>query len=190
MSGSVADGQSIGLNLTEAEEQGRDINYGGMNLGKGGEKVLARTLDWYNLTAVSLIKVDVQGAEKLVFYGARETIRRNLPAVVYEDTDFTISTDMNATMHIPQEVYAFNITGELVQVPKSASSASRVRRGACRRWGVGPQCGLATIGTLKGSGTLQVLQQVNTYSVCCSLGRLGWITWLLTLFRCAIYLAC
>jgi FkbM family methyltransferase len=112
MSASVADGQSRGLNMTEAEEQGREINYGGMNLGKGGEKVVARTLDWYNLTAVSLIKVDVQGAEKLVFYGARETIRRNLPAVVYEDTDFAISADMNATMHIPPEVHEFNITGE------------------------------------------------------------------------------
>ena len=40
-------------------------------LGKGGEEVQSRTLDSYNLTAVSLIKIDAQGAEPLVMYGGR-----------------------------------------------------------------------------------------------------------------------
>lgn len=42
-----------------------------MGLGKGGETVRSATLDSYNLTGVSLIKIDVQGAEQLVVYGAR-----------------------------------------------------------------------------------------------------------------------
>jgi hypothetical protein len=44
---------------------------GGMMLGKGGEEVQSRTLDSYNLTGVSLIKIDAQGAEPLVMYGGR-----------------------------------------------------------------------------------------------------------------------
>lgn len=42
-----------------------------MNLGKGGEEVQSRTLDSYNLTGVSLVKMDAQGAEQLVVYGGR-----------------------------------------------------------------------------------------------------------------------
>lgn len=45
-----------------------------MSLGAGGEQVQAMPLDWYNLTGVSLIKVDVQGAEKLVLYGAQASL--------------------------------------------------------------------------------------------------------------------
>lgn len=44
---------------------------GGMSLGKGGEAVRTTTLDSYNLTGVSLLKIDVQGAEQLAVYGAR-----------------------------------------------------------------------------------------------------------------------
>jgi hypothetical protein len=42
-----------------------------MMLGKGGEEVQSRTLDSYNLTGVSLVKIDAQGAEPLVIYGGR-----------------------------------------------------------------------------------------------------------------------
>ena len=33
---------------------------------------------------ISAMKVDVEGAEPLVFYGARETIRRCMPVIVFE----------------------------------------------------------------------------------------------------------
>lgn len=44
---------------------------GGLNLGRGGERVYVSTLDSFNLSGVTFIKIDVQGAEKLVLYGAQ-----------------------------------------------------------------------------------------------------------------------
>jgi FkbM family methyltransferase len=43
-----------------------------------------RTLDSYNLTNISLIKIDVEGHEYDVFEGARETIIREKPIVYFE----------------------------------------------------------------------------------------------------------
>jgi FkbM family methyltransferase len=110
MSGKVPDGSSAGVDIEQAERDHAFINYGGMSMGVGGERALARTLDWYNLTDVSLIKVDVQGAEPLMFWGARETIRRCLPAVAFEDTpdEFRISESMRVALGIPDEVMAFD----------------------------------------------------------------------------------
>jgi FkbM family methyltransferase len=110
MSGKVPDGSSAGVDIAEAESANALVNYGGMSMGVGGERALARTLDWYNLTDVSLIKVDVQGAEPLAFWGARETIRRCLPAVAFEDTpdEFRISESMRAALGIPDEVMRFD----------------------------------------------------------------------------------
>jgi hypothetical protein len=51
-----------------------------MMLGKGGEEVQSRTLDSYNMTGVSLIKIDAQGAEPLVIYGGR--VRSSLISAV------------------------------------------------------------------------------------------------------------
>jgi len=43
--------------MQEIEAQHGQINYGGLKLGKGGEKTLAITLDSLNLTNISFIKV-------------------------------------------------------------------------------------------------------------------------------------
>jgi hypothetical protein len=42
-----------------------------------------RTLDSYNLRNVSLLSVDVETAEQAVFYGARQTIRREMPVIFF-----------------------------------------------------------------------------------------------------------
>lgn len=47
-------------------------------------QVEARTLDSYDFKRVDLIKLDVEGAEKLVLGGAVETIERCRPAVLFE----------------------------------------------------------------------------------------------------------
>ncbi len=61
------------------------VNYGGMSLGHDGELTQARAIDSLGLGNISFIKIDVQGSEKMVIYGARETIKRCLPVVNYED---------------------------------------------------------------------------------------------------------
>lgn len=110
MNAKLPDGVNHGTNMTEAEKTKARINYGGMNLGRGGESVEAVTLDSLNLNNVSFIKIDVQGAEPLMLYGARETIRRNLPVVIYEYTpnEFVVTKDMIETMKIPKEVLDWN----------------------------------------------------------------------------------
>ena len=45
-----------------------------------------KSLDSFNFQNVSLIKVDVEGAERLVFLGAKATIRKFKPAIIFEST--------------------------------------------------------------------------------------------------------
>lgn len=59
-------------------------NYGGIGLGRGWEQVMMKTLDSCNLENVGLIKIDVEGAERLVLYGAASTIRNHKPFIVFE----------------------------------------------------------------------------------------------------------
>lgn len=47
-------------------------------------QVMARTLDSYGLEGVRLLKVDAQGCDLRVLYGARETIKRCRPALLFE----------------------------------------------------------------------------------------------------------
>ncbi len=86
------------------------INYGGARLGSGGEEVEMCTLDSYHLSNVSLIKVDVEGAEPLVFYGAQETIRANRPVIIYEKReDRKITSQMIQTLKLESTITDFEI---------------------------------------------------------------------------------
>jgi hypothetical protein len=81
----LPDGVGAGKDIAELTQAQGKVNYGGMSLGHDGELTVARTIDSLGLGNVSFIKIDVQGAERLVIYGARETIKRCLPVVNYED---------------------------------------------------------------------------------------------------------
>ncbi len=62
-------------------------NFGGVSVGgEAGEPCPVRTLDSYRLSALSLIKADVEGAEGQVIAGALDTIRRLRP-VLYVEND-------------------------------------------------------------------------------------------------------
>lgn len=50
-------------------------NYGGLSIGAGGEEAEAIALDSLNIQNVSFIKVDVQGAEHLMLFGAQVGVR-------------------------------------------------------------------------------------------------------------------
>jgi hypothetical protein len=60
MAATMQDGSNAGKSYSEADREGKFINYGGMRIGASGEEVQAVTLDSYNLTGVSVLKVDVQ----------------------------------------------------------------------------------------------------------------------------------
>ena len=52
--------------------------------GSGLSRVRARALDSFQLADVGLIKIDVQGADGEVLAGARDTLARCRPVVVFE----------------------------------------------------------------------------------------------------------
>lgn len=103
----ILDGPNAGRRY--GYEDGRPFNYAGLQLGAGPTTVAMRTLDSFELTDVALIKVDAEGSEPLVFWGARETIQRCRPTLVFERNFKTITEAMLATMHVPDEVRNFEI---------------------------------------------------------------------------------
>lgn len=59
-------------------------NEGGTGIGSGGDIAEMIPLDSLNLQNVSLIKIDVECSELSVFEGAKETIRKNRPVIIFE----------------------------------------------------------------------------------------------------------
>jgi hypothetical protein len=51
-------------------EEARSFNYGGLQLGLGAQRVVMRTLDSFAFADVVPLKVDAEGAEPLVLWGA------------------------------------------------------------------------------------------------------------------------
>lgn len=60
------------------------LNEGGTSFGTGGDFAEMIPLDTLNLNNVSLIKIDVERYEYNVFQGAKETILRNKPVIIFE----------------------------------------------------------------------------------------------------------
>jgi len=92
LSGYVSDGQSKGnkliYNTTDL------INYGGIQIGNNGEECPMIKLDNFkDIINLSFIKVDVEGAEPLVFYGAQELIKQYKPTILYEKNNKKLTLD-------------------------------------------------------------------------------------------------
>ena len=90
-------------------EDARAFNYAGVQLGVGARKVVMRTLDSFAFADVALLKVDAEGAEPLVFWGARDLIRRCRPLILFERGAKHITEAMQSVVDIPGEVKAFRI---------------------------------------------------------------------------------
>lgn len=102
----VPDGRSAGQSLEYDTD--RPINYGGMNLGIGTDFVEMITIDSLNLNNVGYMKLDVQGSEPLVFYGAQETIKKCKPIIYFEHTPHTFPVP-DLGFPIPDDAKNFNI---------------------------------------------------------------------------------
>jgi hypothetical protein len=113
----VPDGVARGKDMAEMVKTNQQVNYGGMSLGKDGELTQARAIDSLGLGNVSFIKIDVQGAEKMVLYGARDTIKRCLPVVNYEVVEGIFGDSWfqkyAAALNVPEEVRSFDVEGFL-----------------------------------------------------------------------------
>jgi FkbM family methyltransferase len=87
----------------------RRLNYGSVRLGVGSEPVDMVTLDSLALPRVSAMKVDVEGAEPLVFYGAQQTIRDQRPVILFEHNFQRLETDAAEALRLTEEVLSFDI---------------------------------------------------------------------------------
>ncbi|MGH7890468.1 MAG: FkbM family methyltransferase, partial [Thermodesulfobacteriota bacterium] len=77
--------KAVGDGFATVQMSIRDpVNEGGTSIGEGGDEVEMVPLDSLNLHPVSFIKVDVEHFEYYVFQGARETILRNKPVIIFE----------------------------------------------------------------------------------------------------------
>lgn len=135
MNGTVPDGISKGKKLTFGGPSGSGpINFGGTNIGAGGDRAEMRTLDsifeqlGQTASGCDVLKVDVQGAEPLMFHGARQTIAKHKPSIFYEiDPRFDVTAEMHDQMTIPLEVASFNIE----TYAKSLGYGAPIQLGPC-----------------------------------------------------------
>ncbi len=63
------------------------INLGGVQLGVDGQPCQALCIDERVWPYVVYVKVDVEGAEPLVFYGMQKLLQRDLPHILFEDRE-------------------------------------------------------------------------------------------------------
>jgi len=105
----INDGSSANEIITYDNINSKKINYGGIRLGRGGESVKMISIDSLRLHNVQFIKVDVEGAEPLVFFGAKKTIKRCKPMILFEKTYKGITKDMVNSLSLKQNVVNFSI---------------------------------------------------------------------------------
>ena len=86
-----------------------EFNYGDIQLGLGARKVIMRTLDSFAFGDVALLKVDAEGADPLVLWGARELIGRCRPLILFKRNWKRTTKSMLAMLDIPKEVRTFRI---------------------------------------------------------------------------------
>jgi FkbM family methyltransferase len=91
--------------VTKKISNKKKINYGAIQLGDGGQNTYMVSLDTLGFTKVDVIKVDVEGAEPLVFYGAKKLIREHKPIIIFEHNWQRLSSKLR----IPEKVRKFNI---------------------------------------------------------------------------------
>jgi len=84
----------------------KSLNYGGMQLGLGGELTTMITVDSLHLQNCTYMKMDVEGAEPLVIMGALETIRKYKPIIFFEQTDKCVNDEMKASLSIDFDVHS------------------------------------------------------------------------------------
>lgn len=91
-------------------------NYGGLNLGMGGEEIDMLTIDALNVNNISVIKIDVEGVEKLVIWGARKTIMEQRPIIMYRKTWKSLTQDIITMLKLSNKIVSFDIDTFLTSV--------------------------------------------------------------------------
>lgn len=116
MSDSLSELDSISNIRVKIDYNDKNVrNFGGLNIGNGGEGVdmlsidALNTLDMSSMNKLSIIKIDVEGVEKLVIYGARKTIMEQKPIIIYRKTWKSITQDIISMLKISNKILSFDI---------------------------------------------------------------------------------
>ena len=94
------------------EKEGH-YNYGGVQIGPGGEVVKVATLDNLNLGRIDYIKIDAEGTEPLILIGGEKTIRKYKPVIFFEQNQKTMLPS------VIKEFNASNLSLDSVSILKS-----------------------------------------------------------------------
>lgn len=91
--------------------------------GSEGEQVQCVPLDMFSLNNVSLIKMDVERYEPFVFDGARETIQKNRPVILFELTtlplpDYPKDFVINLLTEMNYNIYEISEWGDYIGIPQ------------------------------------------------------------------------
>jgi FkbM family methyltransferase len=91
------------------------VNFGGLGITNDplGEKIVIKTVDSQKLDNVKYIKIDVEGAEDLVVYGARETIEKYHPVLFIEQSDKNLT---HLYVQDNKDLETFNTTDFLLKM--------------------------------------------------------------------------
>jgi FkbM family methyltransferase len=107
------DGSSINQKSIDAFDNGLYGNYGGLSLGKNGENTECFKIDSLNLENLGFIHSDAQGAEPFILWGAKETIKKYRPIILYEDINLYgdyLYRKIIESYNIPEEISNFDIS--------------------------------------------------------------------------------
>jgi FkbM family methyltransferase len=81
---------------TDKKINDKDIfNFGGLQIGLGGEPINIEVLDTMPLGKIDYIKIDVEGFENFVIDGGMKTIIRDRPVIFFEHNFKVVTQDMN-----------------------------------------------------------------------------------------------
>lgn len=112
MNGEFMDGSSKYQKSIDAFNNGLYGNYGGLSLGKDGENTDCFKIDNLKLENLGFIHSDAQGAEPFIFWGAKETIKKYKPTIIYENIDLYgdyLYKKITESYDIPEEIVNFDI---------------------------------------------------------------------------------
>jgi len=87
--------------------EGIEGNLGQAQVSNVGEPIAMTTIDNLKLKQCHGIKVDVEGAERLVIYGAQETIKKYKPVLLFEHTGLRHFEDKNFILN--SDIHGFDI---------------------------------------------------------------------------------
>lgn len=116
MSSELSELDSISNIRTKIDYNDKNVrNFGGLNIGIGGEVVDMLSIDALNvlnmssMNNLSILKIDVEGVEKLVIYGARKTIMEQKPIIMYRKTWKSLTQDIISMLKISSKILSFDI---------------------------------------------------------------------------------